>query len=94
MFKNWINSVDKNQSVLEKAQQELVYNRYTDDHSLWNTVLNWLESAYVAGQKENLSTMESLKTEIKTQRKEIAALREERRVLLDRDRIPEIGWKE
>ena len=41
-----------------------------------------------------LATIESLKTEIKTQRKEIAVLREERRSLLDRDKVPEMGWKE
>lgn len=94
MFKDWINSVDKNQSVLEKAQQELVYNRYTDDHTFWQTVLNWLELGYSAGKKENLAIIDSLKNEIKTQRKEIAALREERRSLLDRDKVPEMGWKE
>lgn len=94
MFKDWINQTDNKQSILEKAQQELVYNRYTDNHSFWNTVLNWLDLAYVAGKKENLSSIESLKNEVKTQRKEIALLREERRALLDRDKVPEIGWKE
>lgn len=53
MFKDWINSVDKNQSVLEKAQQELVYNRYTDDHTFWQTVLNWLDAAYNKGYNDH-----------------------------------------
>ena len=45
---------------------------------------------------ENLkNTVESLKTEIRTQRKEIAVLREERRFILDKDKGPNvITWKE
>jgi hypothetical protein len=40
-------------------------------------------------------TIESLKNEIRTQRKEIAALREERRLILDKDKGPNvIMWKE
>lgn len=34
------------------------------------------------------NTIESLKLEVKTQRKEIAALREERRMLLNSDTVP------
>jgi len=94
MFQDWLNQTNQNQSFLEKAQQELVYQRYTDNHSFWKIILSWLESAYIAGKKENLSIIESLKIEIRTQRKEISILREERRTLLDRDKVPEIGWKE
>lgn len=34
------------------------------------------------------NTIESLKLEVKTQRKEIAALREERRMILNNDNVP------
>lgn len=93
-FENWLNKVENKKLFLEKAQQELLYNRYTDNHSFWKTILEWLQSAYNMGLQENNNMIQSLKNEIKTQRKEIAALREERRLLLDRDRVPEIGWKE
>lgn len=47
-------------------------------------------------ENENLKNIvESLKIEIKTQRKEIAILREERRLILDKDKGPNIiMWKE
>ncbi len=47
-------------------------------------------------QNENLKNIvESLKLEVKTQRKEIAVLREERRLILDKDKGPNIiTWKE
>lgn len=41
------------------------------------------------------NTIESLKLEVRTQRKEIAVLREERRFILDQDKGPNvIIWKE
>ena len=45
---------------------------------------------------ENLkNVVESLKNEIRTQRKEISLLREERRLILDKDKGPNvIMWKE
>jgi hypothetical protein len=47
-------------------------------------------------ENENLKNIvESLKIEIKTQRKEIAILREERRLILDKDKGSNIiMWKE
>jgi hypothetical protein len=47
-------------------------------------------------ENENLKNIvESLKLEIKNQQKEIAALREERRLILDKDKGPNvIMWKE
>jgi hypothetical protein len=47
-------------------------------------------------ENKNLKNIvESLKLEIKNQRKEIAALREERRLILDKDKGPNIiMWKE
>lgn len=92
MFDNWLNKVEKNKSVLEKAQDELVYNRYIDNHTFWQKILSWLKLAYNMGLEENNSTIQSLKNEIKTQRKEIAALREERRLIINQDKMPEIGW--
>ncbi len=41
------------------------------------------------------NTVESLKLEVKTQRKEIAVLREERRFILDKDKGPNnVTWIE
>jgi uncharacterized coiled-coil protein SlyX len=49
-----------------------------------DTYINTLEKT-IEHQK---NIMESLKNEIRTQRKEIGALREERRLLLDQDKPP------
>lgn len=49
-----------------------------------DTYINALEKT-IEHQK---NIIESLKTEIRTQRKEIGALREERRLLLDKDNPP------
>lgn len=49
-----------------------------------DTYINGLEKTI----QQQKYTIESLKNEIRTQRKEIAALREERRNLLDSDRPP------
>ncbi len=47
-------------------------------------------------ENESLKNIvESLKLEVKTQRKEIAALREERRMILDQDKGPnKVTWIE
>lgn len=47
-------------------------------------------------QNENFKNIvESLKNEVRTQRQEIAVLREERRLILDKDKGPNvIVWKE
>jgi uncharacterized coiled-coil protein SlyX len=58
-----------------------------------DTYINSLEKT-VEQQKY---TIESLKNEIRTQRKEIAGLREERKMLLNRDKPPEFDidlWTE
>lgn len=81
-------------SRLERAYEELVLHRYNDNHSFWQTVLSWLKAAYLIGLEANNNTIQSLKNEIKTQRKEIAGLREEQRLFLNQDKTPEIGWKE
>lgn len=94
MFDNWLNQTEENRSRLEKAYQELVLQRYNDNNSFWQTVLMWLNAAYLAGKNEPLNLVNSLKNEIKIQRKEIAGLREAQRTLLDKDQVPELGWKE
>lgn len=93
-FDDWFNQMEGYSSRLERAHEELVQHRYTDNHSFWKTVLSWLKAAHDIGLEENNDIIKSLKNEIKIQRKEIAALREERRSLLDHDKVPEIGWKE
>lgn len=58
-----------------------------------DTYINRLEKTI----KHQNYLIESLKNEIKTQRKEIAGLREERRMLLNSDSVPMIDhdlWKE
>ncbi len=47
-------------------------------------------------QNENFKNIvESLKNEVRTQRQEIAVLREERRLILDKDKGPNVMvWKE
>jgi hypothetical protein len=58
-----------------------------------DTYINRLEKTI---QHQNY-LIESLKNEIKIQRKEIAGLREERRMLFNSDSVPMIGhdlWKE
>lgn len=56
IFEEWLNKVERDKSVLEKIQQELVYERYTDNHSFWQKILDWLNIAYntgyAAGKKE------------------------------------------
>jgi uncharacterized coiled-coil protein SlyX len=49
-----------------------------------DTYINGLEKTI----KQQKYTIESLKNEIRTQRKEIGCLREERRLLLDQDKPP------
>lgn len=93
-FDDWLNQTEGYSSRLERAREELVQHRYTDNHSFWQTILSWLKAAYNIGIEENNSIIQSLKNEIKTQRKEIAALREERRLYFNKDQIPEMGWKE
>jgi len=97
-FDQWLNETENNRSRLEKAYQELVLDRYNDNNSFWKTILVWLKTSYsigyTAGKNEILSLANSLKNEIKTQRKEIAGLRESQRLLLDKDKVPEIGWRE
>lgn len=48
-FDEWLNETENTKSTLEKAQQELVYSRYTDNHSFWKTVLKWLKTSYFIG---------------------------------------------
>lgn len=97
-FEEWLNQIEGYNSRLEKAQQELVQHRYIDNHSFWQTVLSWLKTIYNIGYEhskaELTATIDSLKNEIRTQRKEIAALREERRLFLNQDKVPGIGWQE
>lgn len=61
-FDTWVNTVDKDKSILEKAQEELVYNRYIDNHTFWKRILNWLKVAYNAGYSANKT--EKIKKEL------------------------------
>lgn len=50
-FEDWLNETENNHSHIEKAQEELVYKRYIDNHSFWKVVIGWLRSAYLVGYK-------------------------------------------
>jgi hypothetical protein len=52
-------------------------------------------NALIKENEDLKNTVESLKLEIRTQRKEIAVLREERRLILDKDKGPNnLTWIE
>lgn len=58
----------------------------------WKEIKSWLKNAfdagYDAGEMNKEFLIQDLKREIRTQRKEIGALREEKRFLLDNDNPP------
>ena len=102
-FDNWLEEVegyrlgDPCSLRMERAYDELVVNP-KDPVDNWQNIKSWLKSAYEVGysasQAESQALTNSLKEEIRIQRKEIAGLREERRLILDADKLPELGFKE
>lgn len=56
-FENWLNKTENGKTILEQAQEELVYSRYVDDNSFWQTILAWLRLAHSTGynSSQNLS---------------------------------------
>jgi hypothetical protein len=56
------------------------------------SIKNWLKDAfdagYQSGEFNKMYLVQSLKSEIRTLNKEIAGLREERRLILDKDKPP------
>ena len=91
-FEDWLNEIESFALRSERAYDELTsVPKDTVDH--WsNIAVPWLKSAfdagYEAGELNKQFLIQDLKNEIRTQRLEIAALREERRGLLDKDLPP------
>jgi hypothetical protein len=91
-FKEWLNENEGFSIRIERAYDDLTsVPKDVVDH--WRNVVEpWLKASYDVGyeeakkQQENL--VQSLKNEIRTQRKEIAGLREERRSIFDKDKPP------
>jgi len=96
-FDDWLKESEGYSLRMERAYEELVVNP-KDSVDNWQNIKSWLKAAYDSGysasQVSFISLVASLKEEVRTQRKEIAGLREERRRILDADNPPEIGFKE
>ena len=96
-YENWLNELEGFSLRSERAFNDI--NTFVEDKSnhtsQWEITSLWMKTAYMMGKMDcsdyHKDLIESLKNEIKTQRKEIAALREERRMFLDKDFPP--GYK-
>ena len=91
-FNDWLNGLEDFALRSERAYDDLTsVPKDTVNH--WNViVIPWLRSAfnagYEAGELNKDFLIQDLKKEIRTQRQEIALLREERRMILDKDLPP------
>jgi hypothetical protein len=91
-FNDWLNGIESFALRSERAYDDLTsVPKDTVDH--WSKiVVPWLKSAfdagYEAGEINQQFLIQSLKNEIRTQRLEIAGLREERINLIDKDYPP------
>lgn len=93
-YENWLNENTGFSTRYEKVFSDInTFVKEKSDHDdQWFITSLWLETAYRVGWNNSAeyhkNLIASLKNEIKTQRKEIAGLREERRMLLDKDYPP------
>jgi len=91
-FNDWLNDIESFALRMERAYDDLTsVPKDLADH--WtNTVVPWLKASfdagYEAGELNKEFLIQSLKNEIRTQRLEIAGLREERQNLIDKDLPP------
>lgn len=90
-FNEWLEETEGLSLRMERAYDDLVVNP-KDSVDNWKNIKTWLKSAfdagYGAGEMNKEFLIQDLKREIRTQRQEIAALREERRFLIDKDVFP------
>ena len=90
-FEDWINELEGFGIRCERLYDDLVDNP-KDQIDNWKTIKKWLRGAfdagYEAGELNKLYLVQSLKSEIRTLNQEIAGLREERKMLLDKDNPP------
>lgn len=63
-FDDWLNELEGYSSRLERAYDELVLERYNDNHSFWKTVLSWLKSSYQMGYEQGLKDSVKKKTNV------------------------------
>jgi hypothetical protein len=90
-FEEWLNELEGYSLRCERAYDDLVVNP-PDEVDNWKTIKQWLkgsfDAGYEAGELNKLYLIQSLKAEIRLLNKEIAGLREERRIILDKDKPP------
>lgn len=90
-FEEWLNEIEGFSLRMERVYDDLVVNP-KDTIDNWKQIKTWLKAAfdsgYEAGELNKQFLIQDLKNEIRTQRLEIACLREERRGLVDKDFPP------
>jgi hypothetical protein len=90
-FEQWLNESEGFSPRGERAYDDLVVNP-KDEVNNWQTIKEWLKASfyagYEAGEFNKLYLIQSLKGEILTLNKELAGLREERNMILDKDNPP------
>jgi hypothetical protein len=90
-FEEWLNELEGFSLRMERVYDDLVVNP-KDTIDNWKQIKIWLKAAfdggYEAGEINKQFLIQDLKNEIRTQRLEIAGLREERRGLVDKDFPP------
>lgn len=90
-FEQWLDEMEGFNLRMERVYDDLV-RCPKDPVDNWKEIKLWLKAAYdvgyEAGEINKEYLIQSLKAEIRTQRQEIAALREERRSLIDKDLPP------
>ena len=91
IFEEWLNELEGYSLRGERAYDDLVVNP-KDGVDNWRSIKEWLKAAYdvgyTAGEFNKQFLIQDLKSEIRIHRLEIAGLREERRLLLDKDKPP------
>jgi len=90
-FEEWLNELEGYSFRSERAYDDLVLHP-KDEVDNWINIKEWLKGAfdagYEAGESNKLALIQSLKGEIRLLNKEMAGLREERRLILDKDKPP------
>lgn len=90
-FEDWLDELEGFSLRMERVYDDLVVNP-KDNVDNWKNIREWLKAAfdagYEAGELNKQFLIQDLKNEIRTQRLEIAALREERLSILDKDLPP------
>jgi hypothetical protein len=90
-FEQWLNELEGYAIRSERAYDDLVLHP-KDEVDNWKTIKQWLKGAfdagYEAGEFNKQYLIQDLKKEILMLNREMAGLREERRLILDKDKPP------